>query len=142
MMRFKKFEERYGRIRNWEKYFVRYKNDDYMLSIAYPVDKNKKPIPPKDPTERLEVNPVLIPLREDMPDIVIDIKKEHSTPKDYIVMTDDARNKYEMLCFCKPETAALPTWKRAYAAIKDIDRLIREMYPGYCIMDKEYPMFE
>ena len=139
---FVKYEECYGNIRKWERWFVRYKNDDYMLSFDYPVDKNKNMIPPKDPTERLEVNPVLVPLREEMPDIVVDIKKERSWPKDYLVIADDNLGLYEMLCFCKPEIGKIPTWRRAYQSIKQVDKIFRELFPGYCLIDDEHPIFE
>ena len=103
-----------------------FSNGDFELCLSYKVNGDKK-VAPEDPTKRKQVFPVVIPMRKELPDIIFNIRKIGSDSCEYVIVAEFLGDG---LFFCQCDGTEKPTWRLACKAIMEMDKLIRELFPG------------
>ena len=115
-----------------KEYWKNYENDFYELCITYPYDENHKPIEVSNPREELGFT-VIPKDREIYPNITFSVKKIDHADISYVrvyinfvrgVFWEDMKNDED-------------EWLDAYETVLELNNLIRQLFPGYTILDDE-----
>ena len=127
---FKKAEEDYVEL--IKKYWKTYENEYYELCIEYPCDENHKPIEEADPQKELGFT-VIPKDRVIYPNISFTIEKNDDNIHSYVrvfinfvraVFFEDMKNEQD-------------EWLDAYETVFELNKLIRNLFPGYTILSDE-----
>ena len=130
MYEFKFKEETYVAL--VKKYWKTYENDFYELCIEYPCDENNKPIEEANPQKELGFT-VIPKDRVIYPNIVFNINKLDDEKGFYVrvfinfvraVFFEDMKNEQD-------------EWLDAYETVFELNKLIRNLFPGYTILSDE-----